>query len=137
MYSVQVHSEIGRLRHVLVHCPGAEIDHMVPELMNELLFDDILHGPGFDCGVLLNFGLLHVNDVGPNPRDCRSEAGAFGGGSLQVVRSNQRSNIALYADMDMFAPYDIYGFGLAGHAVFEVAARWPGKGWLKSHFLNR
>lgn len=39
-----VNSEIGRLRRVLVHRPGAEIDSMVPEMMEELLFDDILFG---------------------------------------------------------------------------------------------
>lgn len=41
---VQVNSEIGRLRQALVHEPGIEIDHMVPAMMAELLFDDILLG---------------------------------------------------------------------------------------------
>jgi arginine deiminase len=41
---VRVESEVGRLRRVLVHEPGPEIDHMVPAMMGELLFDDILHG---------------------------------------------------------------------------------------------
>jgi len=41
---VQVTSEIGRLRRVLVHEPGPEVDHMVPSMMEELLFDDILFG---------------------------------------------------------------------------------------------
>jgi arginine deiminase len=39
-----VSSEIGRLRRALVHEPGAEIDRMVPAMMDELLFDDILYG---------------------------------------------------------------------------------------------
>jgi arginine deiminase len=39
-----VNSEIGRLRRVLVHRPGPEIDTMVPEMMADLLFDDILFG---------------------------------------------------------------------------------------------
>ena len=42
--TVHVDSEIGRLRRVLVHCPGQEIDWMVPTMMEELLFDDILYG---------------------------------------------------------------------------------------------
>ena len=42
--SVRVDSEIGRLRRVLVHRPGLEIDRMVPTMMEELLFDDILDG---------------------------------------------------------------------------------------------
>lgn len=39
----QVYSEVGRLRRVLIHRPGLEIDWMVPAMMERLLFDDILH----------------------------------------------------------------------------------------------
>jgi arginine deiminase len=42
--SLQVNSEIGKLRSVLVHLPGREIDRMVPSMMEDLLFDDILFG---------------------------------------------------------------------------------------------
>lgn len=41
---VRVTSEIGRLRKVLLHEPGPEVDRMVPTMMEELLFDDILFG---------------------------------------------------------------------------------------------
>lgn len=41
---LRVTSEIGRLRTVLVHEPGPEVDRMVPQMMEELLFDDILFG---------------------------------------------------------------------------------------------
>ena len=41
---LDVRSEIGRLRRVLVHEPGLEVDRMVPPMMAELLFDDILFG---------------------------------------------------------------------------------------------
>src|SRR5579859_1114134 len=41
---IHVQSEIGRLRRVLVHRPGREIDRMVPAMMERLLFDDILDG---------------------------------------------------------------------------------------------
>jgi len=41
---VYVTSEIGRLQKVLVHEPGPEVDRMVPPMMEELLFDDILFG---------------------------------------------------------------------------------------------
>jgi arginine deiminase len=41
---VNVTSEVGRLRKVLVHQPGPEIDAMVPSMLEELLFDDILFG---------------------------------------------------------------------------------------------
>jgi arginine deiminase len=37
-------SETGRLRAVITHLPGAEIDRMLPSMMGELLFDDILFG---------------------------------------------------------------------------------------------
>ena len=42
--TLSVRSEIGRLRRVLVHRPGREIDWMVPSMMDRLLFDDILYG---------------------------------------------------------------------------------------------
>ncbi|MHB8874805.1 MAG: arginine deiminase [Myxococcaceae bacterium] len=42
--ALKVESEIGRLRRVLVHPPGAEIDTMSPTLMHDHLFDDILYG---------------------------------------------------------------------------------------------
>ena len=41
---IAIHSEIGRLRTVVVHQPGREIDRMTPGMMQDLLFDDILHG---------------------------------------------------------------------------------------------
>ncbi len=42
--TLSVTSEIGTLRSVLVHLPGREIDRMVPSMMRDLLFDDILFG---------------------------------------------------------------------------------------------
>ncbi len=41
--TIQVTSEIGRLRRVLIHRPGREIDWMVPSMMERLLFEDILY----------------------------------------------------------------------------------------------
>lgn len=41
---LNVTSETGKLRRVLVHLPGREIDVMVPPMMEQLLFDDILYG---------------------------------------------------------------------------------------------
>ncbi len=44
MTAIRVHSETGRLRRVVLHRPGLEIDRMVPAMMERLLFDDILYG---------------------------------------------------------------------------------------------
>src|SRR6266550_874949 len=41
---LNVTSEVGKLKSVLVHLPGREIDVMVPPMMTQLLFDDILYG---------------------------------------------------------------------------------------------
>src|SRR5580765_6577984 len=41
---VRITSEVGRLRKALVHEPGPEVDAMVPSMLEELLFDDILFG---------------------------------------------------------------------------------------------
>lgn len=38
---LNVKSEIGRLRKVLVHRPGEELDNLVPNALDQLLFDDI------------------------------------------------------------------------------------------------
>ncbi|MGA2079986.1 MAG: arginine deiminase family protein [Holophaga sp.] len=41
---LSVFSEIDPLRQVVVHEPGPEVDYMVPDMMEKLLFDDILSG---------------------------------------------------------------------------------------------
>jgi arginine deiminase len=41
---LNVTNEIGKLKSVMVHLPGREIDMMVPSMMEQLLFDDILYG---------------------------------------------------------------------------------------------
>jgi len=41
---LSVFSETDRLKQVVVHDPGPEVDLMVPQMMEELLFDDILFG---------------------------------------------------------------------------------------------
>jgi len=46
MPNLQITNEIGRLRSVMVHRPGPEIEHMTPERRDELLFDEILWLPG-------------------------------------------------------------------------------------------
>lgn len=38
---ISVHSEIGPLRRVLLHRPGRELEHLVPQELERLLFDDI------------------------------------------------------------------------------------------------
>ncbi|MCT4508114.1 MAG: arginine deiminase [Tepidibacter sp.] len=38
---LQTYSEIGRLKKVLLHRPGKEIENLTPDLMDRLLFDDI------------------------------------------------------------------------------------------------
>ncbi len=38
---IKVYSEIGKLKSVLLHRPGLEIENLTPDLMDRLLFDDI------------------------------------------------------------------------------------------------
>ncbi|HBT49975.1 MAG TPA: arginine deiminase, partial [Caldanaerobacter subterraneus] len=38
---LQVNSEVGKLKAVLLHRPGKELERLTPEFLNELLFDDI------------------------------------------------------------------------------------------------
>jgi len=39
--NISVYSEIGKLRCVLLHCPGEEIENIVPDYLRRLLFDEI------------------------------------------------------------------------------------------------
>ncbi len=41
MKSIHVRSEIGPLKKVLLHRPGAEIENLTPDILERLLFDDI------------------------------------------------------------------------------------------------
>lgn len=43
--NINVCSEIGKLEHVLVHTPGAEIENMSPETAQQYLYSDILSMP--------------------------------------------------------------------------------------------
>ena len=38
---IGVTSEIGKLKKVLLHRPGGEIEHLTPNYLSRLLFDDI------------------------------------------------------------------------------------------------
>ena len=39
--AIQVKSEIGKLKKVMLHRPGKELEHLVPGDLERLLFDDI------------------------------------------------------------------------------------------------
>ncbi|WP_312731377.1 arginine deiminase family protein, partial [Enterococcus sp.] len=39
--AIHVFSEIGRLKQVMLHRPGRELENLVPDHLNRLLFDDI------------------------------------------------------------------------------------------------
>ncbi len=39
--SINVYNEIGQLKSILLHCPGEEIENIVPEYLTRLLFDEI------------------------------------------------------------------------------------------------
>lgn len=39
--SIHVHSEIGKLKKVMLHRPGKELENLMPEHLDRLLFDDI------------------------------------------------------------------------------------------------
>ncbi|MDX9759279.1 MAG: arginine deiminase family protein [Bacteroidota bacterium] len=45
MSTISINSEIGRLRKVILHQPGTEIERMTPSNAAEVLYDDILHLP--------------------------------------------------------------------------------------------
>jgi arginine deiminase len=42
-HSISVYSEIGKLKSVLLHCPGLEVENIVPDYLRRLLFDEIVY----------------------------------------------------------------------------------------------
>jgi len=42
-HSISVYSEIGKLKTVLLHCPGEEVENIVPDYLRRLLFDEIVY----------------------------------------------------------------------------------------------
>ena len=44
-------SEIGRLKKVLLHRPGGELENLMPEYLERLLFDDIPYLKEATCGI--------------------------------------------------------------------------------------
>lgn len=41
--NISVYSEIGKLRSVLLHCPGEEVENIVPDYLRRLLFDETIY----------------------------------------------------------------------------------------------
>lgn len=41
--SISVYNEIGKLKSVLLHCPGNEVENIVPDYLRRLLFDEIIY----------------------------------------------------------------------------------------------
>ncbi len=42
-HSICIYSEIGKLKSVLLHCPGEEVENIVPPYLRRLLFDEIVY----------------------------------------------------------------------------------------------
>jgi arginine deiminase len=42
-HNISVYSEIGKLKSVLLHCPGEEVENIVPGYLRRLLFDEIVY----------------------------------------------------------------------------------------------
>jgi len=91
---LSVFSEIGRLKQVVVHNPGPEVDFMVPDMMEHLLFDDILYGDlarqehGVFRKVLARVAdeVLDIQDMPPPDDAAPAPAEAAGGGRGSNVR---------------------------------------------------
>ncbi len=94
--SLNVTSEIGRLRAVMTHRPGREIDRMIPAMMSDHLFEDILFGEAArkehdQFRKILSFCADQVLDI----QDVLSETLAD-----QSVRENFLSSLAYLEQLD-------------------------------------
>ncbi len=88
---LSVFSEIDRLKQVVVHAPGPEVDLMVPTIMEKLLFDDILHGEqARDEHALFRGALARVADEVLDIQDLFVEAMAEEGAKLGFIEDLRR-----------------------------------------------
>ena len=61
--SINVTSEIGKLKTVMLHKPGVELEHLVPEELERLLFDDIPYLETAQKEHAIFAGILQENGV--------------------------------------------------------------------------
>ena len=88
---LSVFSEIDRLKQVVIHNPGAEVDLMVPTIMEKLLFDDILHGEqAREEHALFRGALARVADEVLDIQDLFVEAMAEEGAKLAFIEDLRR-----------------------------------------------
>ncbi|MBK8792942.1 MAG: arginine deiminase [Holophaga sp.] len=88
---LSVFSEIDRLKQVVIHNPGLEVDLMVPTIMEKLLFDDILHGEqARDEHALFRGALARVADEVLDIQDLFVEAMAEEGAKLAFIEDLRR-----------------------------------------------
>jgi len=88
---LSVFSEIDRLKQVVIHNPGPEVDLMVPTIMEKLLFDDILHGEqARDEHALFRGALARVADEVLDIQDLFVEAMAEEGAKLAFIEDLRR-----------------------------------------------
>jgi len=88
---LSVFSEIGRLKQVVIHNPGLEVDLMVPTIMEKLLFDDILHGEqARDEHALFRGALARVADEVLDIQDLFEESMAQDGAKLAFIEDLRR-----------------------------------------------
>ena len=108
---LNVHSEIGRLKTVVLHRPGIELENLTPKWLEELLFDDI---PWLDLAVqehdafakvLTDHGVevLYLADLVAAAREVRDRRLPPLAAAHPVSRLGQRDQL-----------------GLARHPVFHV-----------------
>ena len=73
---IQVRSEIGPLRRVLLHRPGQELENLMPDTIQRLLFDDIPY---------LKLAQEEHDRFCQVLRDCGAEVGGLEGGAAEAL----------------------------------------------------
>ncbi|RME76132.1 MAG: hypothetical protein D6776_01795 [Planctomycetota bacterium] len=126
--AISVYSEIGRLRVVLAHTPGREVDRMPPSMMEDLLFDDILHGPRARaehrrmCAVMEGFG-VEVLDLAVLLAEALEAAPEGRAALLEAVAAQEGCEPALLEQLRAMAPGRLAEALVEGIEVLPPAAR--------------
>ena len=128
---LQVTSETGRLRDVVVHTPGREMELVQPALRLELLFDDILYVEEaqrehrllcrfFEKAVGENGRVRQISDLLRDVFQIEDARMAF---IQQLAVAERESNLQAFEDeLKQLSPSELHRFALTGESPLSLHA---------------
>ncbi len=128
---LNVTSEIGRLRRVIVHTPGAEMDLVSPKSRESLLFEDILFLEKarsehelmcrvFNKAINRDNGVMQITSLLRETFEIPEAREHFIDMLVEVARS---MNLSAYRkDLSILSPDDLHAFAVTGRSPLQLQA---------------